>query len=109
MKILHLTLKKKWFDMELSGEKPEEYRDIKPYWIKRLVESMSYDVSDPGSRDIIYNFKHFDAINFTNGYGKNAPSFLIKLKKIQVGEGKVKWGAEPDKEYFVLQLGEIIK
>ena len=36
-KILHLTLKKKWFDMILSGEKTDEYREIKPYWTKRLI------------------------------------------------------------------------
>ena len=28
MKILHLTLNKKWFDMILLGEKKEEYREI---------------------------------------------------------------------------------
>ena len=27
-KILHLTLKKKWFDMIASGEKKEEYREM---------------------------------------------------------------------------------
>lgn len=37
MKVLHLTLKKKWFDMIESGEKKEEYREIKPYWIRKLV------------------------------------------------------------------------
>ena len=34
MNTLHLTLNKKWFDMILSGEKTEEYREIKPYWTK---------------------------------------------------------------------------
>jgi len=29
MKILEMTLKKKWFDMISSGEKKEEYREIK--------------------------------------------------------------------------------
>ncbi len=28
---LHLTLKKNWFDLILSGEKKEEYREIKHY------------------------------------------------------------------------------
>ena len=36
IKTLHLNLKKKWFDMILSGEKIQEYRDIKDYWILRL-------------------------------------------------------------------------
>lgn len=37
MSTLKLTLKKKWFDMIASGEKKEEYREIKPYWIKRFI------------------------------------------------------------------------
>lgn len=38
MKTLTLFLKKKWFDMIASGEKTEEYREIKPYWEKRLLD-----------------------------------------------------------------------
>ena len=34
--VLHLTLKKYWFDMIKSGIKKEEYREIKDYWVKRL-------------------------------------------------------------------------
>ena len=30
--ILHLTLKKNWFDMIASSKKPEEYRKIKEHW-----------------------------------------------------------------------------
>lgn len=37
MKTLHLNLKKKWFDMIASGEKPEEYRELSDYWINRFV------------------------------------------------------------------------
>lgn len=36
--ILPLVLKGKWYDMIASGEKREEYRDDKPFWIKRIVE-----------------------------------------------------------------------
>lgn len=31
-----LPIKKKWFDMIASGEKKEEYREMKPYYDKRL-------------------------------------------------------------------------
>ena len=34
--MLTLPIKKKWFDMILSGEKKEEYREIKPYWFIRF-------------------------------------------------------------------------
>jgi hypothetical protein len=37
MRVLHLTLKKKWFDMIASGEKKEEYREDKEYWRRRLL------------------------------------------------------------------------
>ena len=30
-KVLHLSVKKQWFDMISAGEKTEEYREIKPY------------------------------------------------------------------------------
>lgn len=87
---LHLTLTKNWFDLILSGEKKEEYREIKPYWEKRLME------------------KTYDNVIFRNGYATNAPQFTIKLKSITQGIGKSEWGAEEGKRYFVLSLGEII-
>lgn len=34
--VLHLVLKKKWYDLIESGEKKEEYRDETPYWKKRI-------------------------------------------------------------------------
>ena len=34
MRILHLTLKKQYFDDIIAGEKKEEYREVKPYWAK---------------------------------------------------------------------------
>ena len=37
MKILHLTIKRKWFDLIASGKKPWEYREEKSYWRSRLL------------------------------------------------------------------------
>ena len=34
--MLILPIKKQWYDMILSGEKKEEYREIKPYYEKRF-------------------------------------------------------------------------
>ncbi len=34
--ILHLVLKKKWYDMIASGEKREEYREVKDYYRTRI-------------------------------------------------------------------------
>jgi uncharacterized protein (DUF736 family) len=95
MKVLHLNLKKKWFDMILSGEKKCEYREIKPYWAKRLKDFL---VKNP-----------FDVIVFRNGYAKDAPTFTIECRGIRFGEGFEEWGSETGTMYYVIELGEIIK
>ena len=40
-KTLHLNLKKQYFDAILSGEKKEEYRLVKEFWLKRLINKNS--------------------------------------------------------------------
>lgn len=90
MKILHLTLKKKWFDMIASGEKKEEYRDIKDYWKIRLIG------------------KSYDAILFSNGYRSDRPQVLIEYGGVCSGLGIIEWGAPPEKEVYILKLGEIL-
>ena len=40
-KVLTLTVSKEWFDMIVAGEKTEEYREIKPYWVARLFQNNS--------------------------------------------------------------------
>lgn len=37
-KVLTLTINKEWFDMIVAGEKTEEYRVIKEYWVKRIID-----------------------------------------------------------------------
>lgn len=96
-KILRLTLKKKWFDMILSGEKKEEYREIKEYWISRLC----YD-------KVLRRTKYFDSVIFKNGYGRNAPSVEVKVHGIIESYGKEEWGAEKGKQYFIILLGKIL-
>ena len=61
-KTLHLTLKKEWFDMIKSGEKKEEYKDIVPYWTKRLCEK--------NDKEDVYEISKFDDVEFTLGYPK---------------------------------------
>ncbi|WP_321532293.1 hypothetical protein [uncultured Desulfuromonas sp.] len=91
MRILHLTLKKKWFDMIASGVKKEEYRDVKPYWNIRLENET------------------FDFIRFRNGYATNAPTITVELKEIMRGLGIVEHGAPEGKMVYILVLGEIVE
>jgi hypothetical protein len=105
MKILHLTLKKKWFDLIASGEKKEEYREIKDYWVKRLLDLVDEDNPQHLSS---YELKHFDIVSANNGYAKNCPNIKWRHKGIRIGEGKPEWGAVPGKQYFILEIGELL-
>lgn len=112
--MLTLPIKKKWFDMILSGKKKEEYREIKPYYetrftnlfgvifygrtfVKRLETGSSGCAKDD-----------MQAIRFRNGYCKNSPSFVARCT-LSIGTGKEKWGAEKGKEYFILTVRKILK
>ena len=102
MKILHLTLKKKWFAMIDSGEKKEEYRAIKPYWINRLCNKIGYDMGENNC------FKKYDAIKFRNGYAKNAPTITLKWLGCGFGNAKPEWSDNYQEKVFIIKLGEKI-
>lgn len=111
MKTLDLVLKRKWFDMIASGEKTEEYRDIKPYWVKRLIEPKDIrdgviEFKDFDKVTFHIEFKDFEKVTFHLGYAKNRPSMTFAIKEIIIDEGKEEWGALPGETYFVIKLGE---
>lgn len=55
---IHLNLKSIWFDLILSGKKKEEYREIKPYYRKRLMRI--------GNEVGCWLCKHFKLTNATH-------------------------------------------
>ena len=67
-KVLHLNLYRKYFDQIFKGEKIIEYRDITPYWSKRLEG------------------RHYDVIKFRNGYRKDAPEMVVEYKGMGVDD-----------------------
>ena len=99
--MLTLPIKKKWFDMIKSGDKKEEYREIKPYWLKRLSKNI-----------IIFHYdgygRHLIKVVLKNGYNKNSPQLKCKCI-LSVGQGKQEWGAESGKEYYVLEILEVLE
>ena len=104
--MLILPIKKKWFDMILSGEKKEEYREIKPYYMTRFtnigllnmeLESLNYVETG-----------NIRVIGFRNGYNANSPLVLAEVS-LYIGTGRTKWGAEPGKTYFVLSIHNVYK
>lgn len=98
--MLILPIKKKWFDMILSGEKKEEYREVKPYYDSRLNKFCHISTRNVMEHYVPNNT--FEVI-FRNGYSKNSPSIKC-LCSCWYGEGKVEWGAESNKEYYILRI-----
>ncbi|MDR3026036.1 ASCH domain-containing protein [Chryseobacterium sp.] len=99
---LQLSLTKKWFEMTKAGIKTEDYRDITPYWFKRLYEN-KYQLDQ--------KLKSFTQNTMTLGYpSKDDKERILKLehKGIEIREGNPEWGAEPGKVYFVIKHGKIL-
>jgi len=96
MKILHLNVKKKWFDLVAYGEKKIEYREYKPYWISRLMENS--------------HFIHYDEIHIKNGFSRNGKSApIIKLTHEKTILERVKYPeTEEIKMCFCIYLGRIV-
>ena len=89
-RVLRLTVKRKWFDLIASGEKKEEYRTPSD-WIRSRLEGREYDF-----------------VEFKNGYGRHVPTCIVEFKGWWWGLGIPKWGAEREKEYFIIHLGRVI-
>lgn len=121
MKTIDFVLKTKWYDMIASGEKREEYREIKPYWCRKIMtqrgfkcpNKFSYGFSQSsfpqfmcrrtGTTCIQPNSSGFTHVRFRRGYTTEAMTF--KAESVIIGRGKPEWGA-PDFDVFIIRLGE---
>lgn len=91
--MLILPIKRKWLDMIVSGEKKEEYREIKPYYDTRFKKIFGLAYKDKTAEII-----------FRNGYSKVSPEIKCKCIFKGKGTGKPEWGAEEGKEYYILEI-----
>ena len=124
--VLNLVVSKQWFEKIVSGEKTEEYRAIKSYWINRLLQA-KYGGSDeyrkvtmhPEFDMLISNSKlkelleketarfiPYTYVRFFHGYAKNRPWIEKKIKSITIG--KPQPGLCPkefeNKEFFIIKF-----
>ena len=120
-KVLTLNVSKQWFDMIVAGEKTEEYREIKPYWVGRLFQNNSNIVSVlhlafalVGRTDLLKKYidaqriilKPYTHVLFINGYRKDVPRIEKEIENITIG--KPKKGMCPDEwldtEFFIIKF-----
>ena len=69
-KILHLVLKRKYWERIYKGTKTTEYRDFTRYWQNRLEG------------------KHFTHIKFQLAYSKNPPTMIVEITDRYITEYK---------------------
>lgn len=116
-RILHLVIKRKWWDMIESGEKTEEYRDINRLYNRRLhrcriPHSGKWGDCQDLNGNIICNcykcfysdLKDYDSVTFHLGYTNTTMTF--EFKGISIGIGNPNWGAPEDEEVFIIKLGK---
>ena len=84
MKVLHLVLKRKYFERIYNKSKRVEYRDFTSYWQRRLEG------------------KHFTHIKFQLAYSKNPPTMLVEVTDRNVVNYK-------DDLAYAFDLGEIVE
>ncbi|MBO6303955.1 MAG: hypothetical protein J6M62_02620 [Selenomonadaceae bacterium] len=102
--MLTLPIKKKWYDMILSGEKREEYRQRSSYWEKRFESLGLLRKGGDGVYKVLNHRTCF--VKFRNGYSRNSPFFYAEIK-LSIGEGKSEWGAKEGEKYLILTILEI--
>lgn len=108
--MLILPIKKKWYDMILSGEKKEEYRDVTPYYTARFrnVAWLSPIYKRETVEEIFRRWPDGGAscrLILKNGYSYDSPAVLV-TGRVRIGKGRPEWGAEEGKEYYILTVDE---
>ena len=108
-----LPIKRTWFDKIVSGEKREEYREIKPYYTTRFLNATGLSVyvgesvyANGGTAAFTEPFDFHRQIRRTPssmtavlraGYSAQSPTCTIRCH-LTISEGRPEWGAEPGKE-----------
>ena len=124
-KVLTLTVNKEWFSRILSGEKKEEYREIKPYWVARLfydrfgklspkmVKELADSVAKYGDTEhfeakngIEVSFVPYTHVLFINGYGDDKPRVEKEIEWIDIDRPLRGWCPDDflGKEFFVIRF-----
>lgn len=100
--VLHLVLKKKWFDLIASGGKKEEYRCETPYWDVRIAgwENKAKGTDDEEGKTCV--------VAFSCGYRKPTMWCLLTMLTYSLKSKFPEWG-EPKEPHYVIVLGDRVE
>ena len=112
--------------MILSGEKKEEYRDIKEYYETRFqnlfgaitihplyppdnfLDRSEYELLQGEAVPEEIRKEGIQEIIFRNGYSKNSKEIKATCR-LRIGKGRPEWGAELNKQYYILEILNVEK
>lgn len=77
----------------------EEYREVTEYWHKRIDSARTLDYKQ---------FKEIFEVKIRAGYNSKSPTATLRVH-LTLGKGVQEWGAEPYKDYYILQILEVQK
>lgn len=99
MKILTLIIKQQYFDAIMQGRKVQEFREVRPTNVNRLIQidEDGYEVADEETGISIP--VRYDAIRFFVGYHKERDSALVEVKDAYVEMPVDEDGKTIDYEY----------
>lgn len=107
--MLTFVLKTKWYELFRSGEKKVEYREVKPYWIRRLKKA----VDEPLFDEFFEDYEIGDALHvfqspidciLQKGYSKERLS--AKISNIEIMNGK-NTDLQVDKLVYAITLFDV--
>lgn len=97
--ILNLTIKRKWFDMIVSGDKREEYRDLGNKQVSKAFAISRCDYKADG------------VMVLRNGYNMDSRALAVRVLLIEKFMTSlpyhIEWG-EPNCPHYSIVLGDII-
>lgn len=109
VKILHLPLKAKWYEMQERGEKTEEYRNITPYWTRRICGCKGSKIwcqADMKSCAGCVALKNQKPLAYTHvllRYGYTKRCMIRRIDSITIGRGNPEWGAPTDRDVYIIR------
>ncbi len=87
MTTLELPVNKFFFDQVKNKELIEDYRAIKPFWIKKLIKKELQNKKAISIVQLHFNgvdvFKRYDRIIFKNGYSDKSPKLTVIFEDIR--------------------------
>lgn len=88
-----------------KGEKLEEYRECKDYYLSRFANNAG--IGAEALRGMLVDgipgkIPEYDIL-FRNGYSNESPSFTAHVS-LRYGTGKKKWGAKKNHKYIILNI-----